>query len=482
MKILAAGSLFALLLAGGCASIPASRHPATVTPVATLAAQRSFATATVAADAWPASEWWNAFGDPQLDALIAEALTGSPSLRVAQARTREALARADVAGAARYPQVNAGLASTRERFSANGLYPPPFGGSWNTQSELSATLSWDLDLWGANRAASSAALSEARASAIDSLAARLTLSANIAHAYVQLERAYLELDVARATLEQREEILALSRERNAAGIDSRLELKQAEAAVPASRAQIVQLEETIALTRDALAALLGQGPDRGATIARPTARALATIAIPARLPADLLGRRPDIAAQRWRIEAARHDVDAAKAAFYPNVNLTALIGFQNLGAATLLTAANRELGAGPALSLPIFDAGRRRASLAARGAGYDAAVEQYNQALADALRDVADQLASSHSVDAQRSEQQQAIAAAEEAYRLAMLRYREGVGNYLQVLSSETLLFAQRSLDVELRARALDVSINLVRALGGGYDGEASRLAAPTGS
>ena len=299
---------------------------------------------------------------------------------------------------------------------------------------------------------------------------------------MQLERAYLELDVARATLEQREEILALSRERNAAGIDSRLELKQAEAAVPASRAQLVQLEETIALTRDALAALLGQGPDRGATIARPTARALAAIAIPARLPADLLGRRPDIAAQRWRIEAARHDVDAAKAAFYPNVNLTALIGFQNLGAATLLTAANRELGAGPALSLPIFDAGRRRASLAARDAGYDAAVEQYNQALADALRDVADQLASSHSVDAQRSEQQQAIGAAEEAYRLAMLRYREGVGNYLQVLSSETLLFAQRSLDVELRARALDVSINLVRALGGGYDGEAARLAAPTGS
>jgi NodT family efflux transporter outer membrane factor (OMF) lipoprotein len=480
VKALALGFLSVTLLASGCATIPASRHAAAITPAASLAAERSFAGASVTDD-WPQADWWHALADPQLDALIAESLAGSPSLKVAQARTREALARAGIADAARYPQLQAGLNVTRERFSANGIYPPPYGGRWNTLSELSATLAWDLDLWGVNRNAAAAARDAARATAIDADAARLALSANVALAYVQLERAYLELDVAQATLEQREQIYALTRDRTTAGIDSRLELKQAESALPATRAQVTQLEETITLTRNALAALLGKGPDRGAEIARPAARALAEVTIPSRLPAELLGRRPDIAAQRWRIEAARRDVESAKGTFYPNINLTAIVGFQNLGPGAFLSAANRELGAGPALSLPIFDAGRRRANLATKDAGYDVAVEQYNQTIADALRDVADQLASFRSVAAQRAEQQQALATADEAYQLALLRYREGVGNYLQVLSTETQLLAQRSLDVELRARALDVSINLARALGGGFDEQSQPAAARPG-
>jgi NodT family efflux transporter outer membrane factor (OMF) lipoprotein len=460
VKALALGFLSVTLLASGCATIPASRHAAAITPAASLAAERSFAGASVTDD-WPQADWWHALADPQLDALIAESLAGSPSLKVAQARTREALARAGIADAARYPQLQAGLNVTRERFSANGIYPPPYGGRWNTLSELSATLAWDLDLWGVNRNAAAAARDAARATAIDADAARLALSANVALAYVQLERAYLELDVAQATLEQREQIYALTRDRTTAGIDSRLELKQAESALPATRAQVTQLEETITLTRNALAALLGKGPDRGAEIARPAARALAEVTIPSRLPAELLGRRPDIAAQRWRIEAARRDVESAKGTFYPNINLTAIVGFQNLGPGAFLSAANRELGAGPALSLPIFDAGRRRANLATKDAGYDVAVER--------------------SVAAQRAEQQQALATADEAYQLALLRYREGVGNYLQVLSTETQLLAQRSLDVELRARALDVSINLARALGGGFDEQSQPAAARPG-
>ncbi len=233
---------------------------------------------------------------------------------------------------------------------------------------------------------------------------------------------------------------------------------------------MLQIEESIALARNALAALVGAGPDRGAAIARPAVGELGELPIPSRLPADLLGRRPDIAAQRWRIESARHAVASAEGAFYPNVNLTALVGFQNLGATNLVTAANRELGAGPALNLPLFDGGRRRAALAADDAAYDAAVGQYNQLLADALRQVADRLASARSVAAQRLEQRQGLATASEAYDLALLRYREGVGNYLQVLTTETQLLSARSLEVELRARSLDIAIDLVNALGGGFD------------
>jgi NodT family efflux transporter outer membrane factor (OMF) lipoprotein len=283
-----------------------------------------------------------------------------------------------------------------------------------------------------------------------------------------LERAYLQLDVAQATLQQREQIFKLTQDRNQAGVDSKLELRQAESALPAAREQIAQLHETLDLTRNQLAALLGKGPDRGQSIQRPAASALAAVAIPSSVPSELLGRRPDILAQRWRVEAAQHGIDNAKAQFYPNVNLTAFAGFQILGAGSLVTAGNREIGVGPAVSLPLFDGGRRRGNLAARDSEYDIAVEQYNQAVADGLREVVDQLASFRSVDEQRAQQREGLATAQDAYDLATLRYREGVGNYLQVLTTETQLLSQRSLEADLRARALDLSINLARALGGG--------------
>ncbi len=175
-------------------------------------------------------------------------------------------------------------------------------------------------------------------------------------------------------------------------------------------------------------------------------------------------------AQKARIEAAAHDIDAAHAEFYPNINLAAFIGLQSLGTGFFNTA-NRMYGAGPAITLPIFDAGRLRANLAGKDADYDLAVDAYNQALADALRDVAQNLAAFRSVDAQRREQKLAIETAQKAYDLALLRYREGLGNYLQVLSAEQPLLVQEALDVDLRARQRALSIDLVRALGGGYDG-----------
>jgi NodT family efflux transporter outer membrane factor (OMF) lipoprotein len=339
---------------------------------------------------------------------------------------------------------------------------------------LQATLSWEIDFWGKNRSAYEAALGAARAAEVDAHAARLALSTAIAQAYVALERAYLQLDVAQATLAEREQIYALTRDRNAAGLDSRLELKQAESAVPATREQIAQLEEAIALARNQIAALLGAGPDRGLAIQRPTAVAHTSIALPSKLPAELIGRRPDVIAERWRIEAASKEIASAKAEFYPNVNLLAFVGLQAFGGGNLLTAASRTMGVGPAVTLPIFDAGRLRANLAGKDADYDIAVERYNQTLADAMRDVVDQVVSLRSLAEQRKQQEAALTTAREAYDLALLRYREGLGNYLQVLSAEQPLLVQRSLDADLHARELALSINLVRALGGGYEPDAT--------
>lgn len=465
------GSIVAIAVASvlsACASTHGLAPRSSLNKPDTLQASATLADTSVAAVAWPDSDWWTQYHDPQLNQLIAEGIAGSPTLRVAEARTRSALAQAHIAEAARLPQVDSKANITRERFPEHSLIPPPWGGSWNTLSELEATLNWEIDFWGKNRAAYEQALGEARAAALDARAARLALSANIAHAYVQLEHAYLQLDVAQATLQQREQIFKLTQDRSEAGVDSHLELRQAESALPAAREQIVQLQEAIQLSRNQIAALLGQGPDRGQAIQRPAADALGAMSVPTRVPSELLGRRPDIQAQRLRVEAAQHGIENAKAQFYPNVNLSAFVGFQTLGGSSLITASSREIGVTPAITLPIFDGGRRRENLAARDSEYDIAVEQYNQAIADGLREVVDQLASFKSVEEQRVQQREGLATAQDAYDLATLRYREGVGNYLQVLTTETQLLSQRSLDADLRARTLDLSINLARALGGG--------------
>ena len=469
--------VLATALVAGCAAMEGISTQSSLGNADRLAATKSLAGVPTSAAAWPTSDWWKQFKDPQLDQLVDEALASSPTLKVAEARTRKAIAAADVSRSALYPHVDANLQMTRERFPENGLFPPPEAGAWGSLNTLQATLSWEIDLWGKNRAAYESALGEARATDVDAYAARLALSVAIAQSYVELQRAHLQLDVAEETLKEREQIYALTRDRNAAGIDSRLELKQAETALPAARERIVQLQEAIQLTRNQLAALLGQGPDRGLAIARPDPSAIAPLALPSALPAELLGRRPDIVAQRWRVEAASKDIDVAKAEFYPNVDLLAFIGFQSFGTAGFLSAASRMIGIGPAVSLPIFEGGRLRANLAGRDADYDIAVERYNQTLADAMRDVVDQVASARSVDAQRREQRQALSTAQEAYDLALLRYREGLGNYLQVLSAESPLLDQRSLDADLRARELSVSIGLVRALGGGFEGNSVPVA-----
>ncbi|MBS0328132.1 MAG: efflux transporter outer membrane subunit [Proteobacteria bacterium] len=472
-RLALAGAVVALV--AGCADLSGLAPQAKLTGADQLASSATFGKAAIEAKSWPAPDWWKAFGDPGLDRLIDEALASSPTLDVAAARSRKALALAQIARAGLLPQTALAAGITRQRYSGNALMPPPIGGSWDTDYLVQANLSWEIDFWGKQKSAFEAALGAARAAAIDADAARLVLAVDIADTYVGLQRAYARRDIAQQTLSRREQVLALTRDRNAAGIDSRLEVKQAEAALPVAREEIAQLDESIALARDQLAALLGKGPDRGLAIVRPAAHALGPLMLPSAIPAELLGRRPDLVAQRLRIEAAGKDIDVAKASFYPNVNLVAMAGLESFGISHLVSSGSETFGVGPAVTLPIFDQGRLRGNLAARDADYDAAVSQYNQMVADALREVADRIVSWKSIETQRKEQAQAVATAQEAYDLALIRYREGIGNYLQVLSAEQPLLVQQGLDVDLRARELTVSINLIRALGGGFsEGHAS--------
>ncbi len=467
--VLAVASMIVLTLAG-CANPRGIESKAALVAPTSLGAVQTSEVAPIAAD------WWRGFDDPVLADLIARATAGNPSLRVAAARAARAAANVDTAHANDGPQLNGSLDASRQRFTANGLYPPPLAGAVLNTGTAQLSGSWELDLFGRNRALLDSAIGAERAARADGDAARVMLAVNVARAYVQLARLVEQKSVLERALAQRDEVFSLTRQRVSAGLDTAVELRQSEGARPETRQQLESVDEQIALSRHALAALVAEPLQRFETLS-PVLSSLRPVAVPAVVPADLVGRRADLVAARWRVEAATGDVAVARAQFYPNINLTAFAGLSSFGLNRLVQAGSEQWGVGPAIRLPIFDSGRLRAGLKGRASDLDAAVENYNATLVDVIHDVADQITSVRSVERQQREQAAAQESAEAAYDLATQRYRAGLGGYLTVLNAETNVIAQRRLTTDLRARAIDSQVLLVRALGGGYAAPADAVA-----
>ncbi len=466
-----AAALFAALLAG-CASTGGLAPATSPTDPDTLAASRSLAGAGATPDAtFPDVQWWRAFGDPQLDALVAEALAGAPSLQAADARVRQAQAQATLADAARQPTLGASAQYTGVRIPET-FVEPPMGGDLKFSPVVMLDFKYAPDLWGGQRAAFLAAVGQARAAEVEAQAARVTLAANIATAYIALDQAHAAIDVAEAERARATQLAALGRQRVEAGLDNRMPLEQANSAVAAAAQQAAAARQQADALRNAIAALLGKGPDRGLSIQRPQLRA-ATPGVPAVLPSELLGHRADVVAARWRVESAAHGIAASKAAFKPSVNLSAIIGLAapHLGD---LFGSKAVLGfGGPALSLPIFDGGGLRGRLAKSDADYDLAVAAYDQSLAGALREVADALQALRSLDAQLADAQRARDAASAAWDVAVSRQRAGIGNRLDALVAQQPLLRLDQQLAALRAQRLQAAVELDRALGGGLALEA---------
>lgn len=423
------------------------------------------ALAGVAKADWPRTDWWQQFGDTQLDQLIRAALKDNPDLAAAEARVRLAAAQTLGADAARWPSLDA-----RGSFPSAPIedFPKPVSG-YTSAKQLNLTAAYVFDLWGGQRAAWEAALGQQRAVEVDSQATALTLSTHVASAYSELAYAFSSHDIALADLERAQKLLSLTRQRVDAGIDSLAQQRQAESALASAEQKSAQTAQQIEAIRIRLATLLGQGPDRGATITRPQSLKVAALALPDNLPAELLGRRPDIVAARWRVQSAQRGIDAAKAQFFPNVNLSATFGLLSLHSADLLQASSRFGLVTPAISLPLFDAGRLRANLAGRDAEYDLAVAQYNKVLIAAFNEVATDLSQLRSLQIQRDAQKRALASAEQAWELSTQRYRNGVGGYLEVLMVQQSLHQAEEKLAAIESRRIDASIGLVQALGGGY-------------
>jgi NodT family efflux transporter outer membrane factor (OMF) lipoprotein len=422
------------------------------------------------------AQWWESFGDAQLNRLVADALANSPSLRVAQTRLERVQAAQDSLRGSEGPQLNASLDMTRQLFSATSIYPPPLGGSVRNIGTLQFTGSWEMDFFGKNRAALNAALGQEQAALADAQAARMLLASSVARTYFQLVRIEAQLGIAKRTLAQREQNRNLVQDRVTAGLDTQLELQQSAGALPEARLQIEILQEQKQLALNALAALTSK-PNTAMALDIPAQTAIKSVALSTNMPMDLLARRPDIAAAKQRVRAASSEIDVAKAQFYPNINLVAFTGLSAIGFDKLTDAGSEQWGVGPAIRLPLFDGGRLRANLRSRTADLDAAVESYNSVVIDAVHDVADQIASTQAIQKQQAEQAQAQANAETAYSIATQRYQAGLGTYLHVLAAETAVLAQRRQAADLQARVLDTQVQLMRALGGGYQDTSATLA-----
>ncbi len=452
-------------LLAACAPFGA-RAPAPMPLDATAVAGVSGASAMPAVS----ERWWQAFHDPQLDALVDEALANSPSLAGARARLESAGALARAARAARLPATDLSALVERERLSAKGLYPPPYGGSTLNLGQVGVDFSYEIDLFGHVRAEVAAGEAGVLAARNDLAAARLGLAAAVSRTYLKLARS----DALEATLEdaaaRRRDLLTLTEQRRAAGLDTEFELEAARAAVASADAELAQAAEERALLANELAELLGAGPARAATLEKPAAATPAAIAVPEALPAELVARRPDVAAERARVEGARADVRVAEAAFYPNVNLAAFAGFQSIELGSLVGSGTRAWNAGPALTLPLFLTGRLQGALGARDAAYAGAVAKYNETVLGAFHEVADAVASLHYLDTEQAASNRAVSSLEHAYELARVRYRAGLTNYLTVLIAEENLLAQRRVAVDLEARRADLAVALFRALGGGFN------------
>jgi NodT family efflux transporter outer membrane factor (OMF) lipoprotein len=457
----------ACLLGAGCAQIPKLDNPPAIRTVQELHSDQSF---TAPQAAWPSNDWWRAYSDPQLNALIEDALRDSPNLAVAEARLRQAGAMTQIAGAPLMPEVTGNAAFTQDKQSYNYLMPrAAVPNGWKDYGRATLNLSWELDFWGKNRAALAAATSERQAAQAEVAQTRLILSASVASAYAELVHLFTIRDTANAALDLRIKTVGLFRQRNEFGLENLASVRQVEARKAVAEAELRTIDERIALLRNAIAALLGAGPDRGLAISRPTVSFAGAPGLPSSLGLELIGRRPDIVAARLRTEAAAKRIDQQKAGFYPSVNLLAFVGYQSLGIDNLTKSGSDVGSVGPAISLPIFNTERLQGQLRGAHAEYDAAVSLYNATLSNALREVADAVASRKALIGELAALRAAVQAAGDAHQIVSRRYHGELATYLDVLTAEDALISARRALAEIETRALTLDVALVRALGGGF-------------
>lgn len=463
-------SALALALASllaGCSLAPAYKVPSVPMPAAYKDGSGLW-TRAAPADMDARGNWWAMFQDPELDKLEQSLDANSPSLAIALARYERASAFESEARAGLFPQLGAGGGVSRNRQSNNR----PLRGS-NQPNEYDADgaqlgTNYEFDLWGRIRNEVAAGHAQAQAAQADLASARLSLEARLADEYFQLRGYDIQTQILDSSLKAYQQGLTLTQNRMQGGIASGLSVARAQNQLSDANAQIEEVIAQRSLTEHAIATLIGV-PASNFTLpaSQPKVR---PPTIPTSVPSTLLQRRPDIAAAERRTFAANADIGVARAAFFPNIGISGMYGWQDTGEGNLFSFGNRTWALGPFLTVPLFDGGLRRARARQAHAEFDEASAQYRLTVLNAFEQVEDNLALFNRLTREAHDQDTAASSALAAQQIATNRYTEGIINYLDVVTAQTAyLNAERAAE-QVRTRRLQASVGLVRALGGGWD------------
>jgi len=410
---------------------------------------------------------WSRFNDPQLNQLISVALADSPTIAIARDRVRRAEYLAAGAEAALWPTIDLSGYIQRQRFSATGLVPPPFNGNTYNIAELGLNFNYEFDFWGKNRETYQAAFGEVFATRADANQARLILSSAVANTYFQLLGSLEQAKLVEENWRLNQRLIRIAKDRTQHGVESALPLKIIEVNAQQSKLALAQIRQNEAVARHQLAALLGKNPSVTDIVTLPLKYHAHPITLREPLPANLLAQRPDIAATKFRAEAAAHQINAAKARFFPDINLNLLFSYQNVGLTQFLKPANQNNAVTGAFDLPIFDAGARRANLGVKLSEYDQAVDQYNQTILTALNEVADQLSILKALDSQLNAQNSSVKASYERYGLTQSQFHHGITDQATLLNNRVSLIQQEAIQQFLQTRRLQAVVGMLKALGG---------------
>jgi multidrug efflux system outer membrane protein len=464
-----------LALLSGCLSVPAdTRRPAGPD----LARAQHAPAITLPVDAWPAEQWWTAYHDPQLDSLVQRALQDNPSLAVAQARVESAGAQLASEHANEGGKIGLDTTVNRQRYSANGFFPAPLGGNYFNDFSVQLRASYDFDWWGKHRSLIAAALGEANARQAESAQARQTLAASVAQSYFRLQMLWARQDNVNALIGVQRELIAGRRQRIAHGLANADLLRNAELDLGTLQEQAARLDTQALREREALRALIGGDALLLADLAR-TLPVPAANALPRELGMELLARRPDLQAARWRVEAQLGRVAASEAAFRPDINLMAGAGLDAVSLGKLLRWPSRTPLVGATLDLPLFDSGRLNAQLGIARSGRNELVAEYNQAVLNAVRDVAEDGATLQGLDKEAQAHATALDASRKLADNAEARARRGLLERAGVLQARMNVLRQQDAGLQLTDARLQAQVALVKALGGGFHATTLHTAAP---
>jgi outer membrane protein, multidrug efflux system len=468
--MLLAGLVCAL---GGCALIHHDSAP--YVPIATDEI-RLADDIHLARDGWPSASWWTGYGDAQLDALIDRALTHAPTMVIARTRVAQAKSDVELVKAGSNMQVVALGLIDRERVSANGFLgpysmndpAPGFSGPWYTEGIVGAGASLNIDLWGKQRAQVAASLGVQNARLAETSAVELEISTDVAQIYYGIQTTYQLVDL----LEQSQQVVAFAIEaheaRAARGLESRTLVEDARARQLAVQRRIVNARAQIKQLRESLRALIGANADNLPEI-EPVPLPAPRAGLPSSLSYELLARRPDLQAMRWYVQASFDRIDAAKAAFYPSFDIKAFFGVDALHLADLFMHASQQFNLIPGVYLPIFDGGRLNANLSGARTASNLLIEQYDQAVLDAVRDVAKTGSRLEDLATEAQLQTQKLQAVSFARDSAEAHYRRGLADRLTAIGAREPVIAEQVALLEIDGQLLSEDIALVKALGGGY-------------